>query len=142
MQGEETITLTKAKLIEITEKSVSKAVDKIWTEMSSSNVFAVNVDMEAHLQKILKPSLLEADLQLLFPELGLIRKNIVFKSFLINHTQQFDPSQYYDAKEIIALKFDKVEDTITICNGFEEGEIMEFELVNILDNCWIYEVFK
>jgi hypothetical protein len=126
---EETITLTKAKLIEITEQTVSKAVDRIWTKMSSSIVLATNVDMETHLQNDLKFDLLEADLQLLFPELGNIRKQIIFKSFLINHSQHFDPTQTYDAKAILNFKFDKLEDTITLCDGFEELDINEFKLV-------------
>jgi len=93
MQGdEETITLTKSKMKETVSKAVNSAVNKIWTEISSTQVFAINVDMETHLQKDLKSALLEAELQLLFPELGLIRKNIVIKSFLLNHSQEFEPS--------------------------------------------------
>lgn len=128
---EETITLTKSKMKETVTKAVSKAVDKIWTQISSTQVFASNVDMETHLRKDLKFALLEAELQLTFPELGLIRKNIIIKSFLLNHSQDFDTSRIYDVEAIIGLKFDQTEDTITVSADIEEVDLEQFELVDI-----------
>jgi len=136
MQGdEETITLTKSKMKETVSKAVTSAVNKIWTEISSTQVFAINVDMETHLQKELKSALLEAELQLLFPELGLIRKNIVIKSFLLNHSQEFEPSQTYELQDIKGLKFD-YEETITVCADIDVEDIQQFEQVNLyLNKC-------
>ena len=83
---EETFTFTKTELLKIVNDNTNKIINKTWTELSSK-ITGAKVNMEEHLRS--KRSFLESDLMYTFPDFAAIRKNIIIKSFLKSHAQDF-----------------------------------------------------
>jgi len=117
---EETFTFTKTELLKIVNDNTNKIINKTWTELSSK-ITGAKVDMEEHLRS--KRSFLETDLMYTFPEFAAIRKNIIIKSFLKSHAQDFLEDITYDASDILRYAIGDKDDQLMLFKGIAEDEI-------------------
>ena len=111
---EESFTLTKTDLLAIVNESTNKVINKAWTKLSSK-VTGANVDMEEHLKS--KSSMLDTDLKYSFPEFSAIRNNVLIKSFLLNHAQEFQPDITYETTDILQYAIGDSDDRLMLFSG-------------------------
>jgi hypothetical protein len=128
------ISITKAELKSLINTVTTKTFDKVWTLVSANaKVDYEHFDMKTQLKSKLIHKM-DSDLQLNFPEFATLRKEVLIRSFLSNHAQDYHPDSTYNTDEILELKSQDAEiDRITLTADIDEENKSIF--ITVMEGC-------
>lgn len=128
---EESITMRKKDVEKLFNAVNKDNFHKVWTAMSENQLIGENVDIDQLLKKNMV--LIGTDLQHTFPELSFIRNNVIIKSFLLNHSQVFNPSEVYQSTTVLNFENEDKEECLVLFPEMNDEERKLY--VEVINGC-------